>query len=255
LILENVPKFIGMAYAIISLFILFYILSKDKFDKKIGIIFLVVSASMGFLIFAPMLPFQFQSIALGDFEQLGAPIPMVILGFSIFIILTLIFDRFFCGYLCPIGALQELVYNIPSSKITLKNKKYSFTVHTIFFIIFLISGVALSIGILHFFGIYDFFNLYLNSILFFIFVVVLVVSIFVYRPFCRQICPYGFLLSLTATKSLFKLRRNDSCINCKKCEKICPTNEAGRVDLKQECYLCNRCVDACPVDAIKYSRK
>ena len=255
MILENVPKLIGMVYAIISLFILFYLFRKDKFNKKIGILFLVVSASMGFLIFSPMFPYQFQSLALGDFGQLGAPIPMVLLGFAIFIILTFIFGRFFCGYLCPIGAMQELVYKIPSSKIKIKNKKHSIAVHTIAFLIFLISGVVLSIGILHFFGIYDFFNLSLNSILFFIFVVVLVVSVFVYRPFCRHICPYGFLLSLTASKSMFKLRRNNNCIDCKKCEKICPTNEAGIFDLKQECYLCNRCKDVCHVNAIEYNRK
>ena len=35
---------------------------------------------------------------------------------------------------------------------------------------------------------------------------------------------------------------------------ICPTNEAGINDLKQECYLCNRCKDVCSVDAIEYVR-
>ena len=63
------------------------------------------------------------------------------------------------------------------------------------------------------------------------------------------------LLSFTSVKSIFKLRRNDKCIDCNKCEEICPTNEAGRLDLKQECYLCNRCKDICPVDAIEYNRK
>ena len=60
------------------------------------------------------------------------------------------------------------------------------------------------------------------------------------------------LISLTSIKSLFRLKRNDRCVDCKKCETICPTNEAGRTDLKQECYLCNRCKDVCPVDAIGY---
>jgi len=80
----------------------------------------------------------------------------------------------------------------------------------------------------------------------------LTISIFVYRPFCWFFCPYGALLSLISVKGLLKLKRNDDCIDCEKCEKICPTNEAGKLDLKQECYLCNRCKDVCPVNAIEY---
>ena len=50
---------------------------------------------------------------------------------------------------------------------------------------------------------------------------------------------------------MFKFRRNEKCIDCGKCEKACPTGEAGREDMKMECYMCNRCVEACPFDAIK----
>jgi NAD-dependent dihydropyrimidine dehydrogenase PreA subunit len=55
--------------------------------------------------------------------------------------------------------------------------------------------------------------------------------------------------------SLFKLRRNPSCIECGKCEMACPVDEAKRGDRKGECYLCARCIEVCPVKgAITYRR-
>jgi polyferredoxin len=76
-----------------------------------------------------------------------------------------------------------------------------------------------------------------------------------YRPFCRLVCPYGALLSLAAGKSLLRLHRTGACIDCKKCENACPTDEAKRGDAKAECYLCGRCKDVCPAaGALKYDR-
>jgi len=254
MILENIPKMLGMIYAIIALFILAYLFHKDKFNRKIGYLFLTISTLMGFLVFAPMFPNQLQILLLGNVKQLGAPIPIAILGLVLFIILTFVFGRIFCGYLCPIGALQEIVYLIPIKKLKIKNKTLPIVFRLIFFIAFVVLGVIFSKGILKFFGFYDFFNLNINSIFFYIFLVLLVASIFVYRLFCRFFCPYGALLSLASIKSLFKLQRNANCVDCKKCEDTCPTNEAGIPDLKQECYMCNRCKDVCHVDGIKYVR-
>jgi len=58
-----------------------------------------------------MIPLQFQLLILGGIKKLGAPLPLVIGILSLFIILTALFGRIFCGYLCPIGTIQELMYN------------------------------------------------------------------------------------------------------------------------------------------------
>ena len=245
---------VGMIYAIIALFILVYLFHKDKFNRKIGYLFFTISTLMGFLVFAPMFPNQLQILLLGNVKQLGAPIQIAILVLVLFIILTFVFGRIFCGYLCPIGALQEIVYLIPLKKLKIKNKTPLIIFRLIFFIAFVVLSVIFAMGILTYFGFYDFFNLNINSIFFYILLILLAVSIFVYRPFCRFICPYGVFLSLVSGKGLFKLKRNNNCIDCGECEIICPTSEAGINDLKQECYLCNRCKDVCSVDAIEYVR-
>jgi len=73
MIAENIPKMVGMIYAIVALFILVYLFHRDKFNRKIRYLFLIISTMIGFLVFAPMFPHQFQVLALGNIRQLGAP--------------------------------------------------------------------------------------------------------------------------------------------------------------------------------------
>ena len=85
--------------------------------------------------------------------------------------------------------------------------------------------------------------------------VILVASVFTYRPWCRLLCPFGTMAWLTSRFSRFKIRRNENCTDCKLCEKICPTSEAFTESTKAECYLCNLCVDNCPANALEYTKK
>jgi len=248
-------KLIGMAYAIIALLILAYLFRKDKYNKKIGFIFLIVSTTLGFLIFAPMLPHQFQTLVIGKVGGRGAPLPLVIFGLVLFMVFTLVFGRLVCGYVCPIGAIQELAYKIPTRKKLIARKASILVVQVIFFILFIGLGMFFSIALLSYVGFQDFFQLKVVSPFFYVFIALLLISVFIYRPVCRLFCPYGLLLSLFAVKSIFKLRRNDKCIDCGVCDDTCPTSEAGREDLKRECYMCNRCKEVCAFDAIDYRKK
>ena len=247
-------KLIGMAYAIIALLILAYLFRKDKYNRKIGYLFLIVSTTLGFLIFAPMLPHQLQTLVIGKVGGRGAPLPLVITGLLLFIFFTLVFGRLFCGFLCPVGAIQELAYKIPTKKEKIAGKALILAVQVIFFTLFIVLGIFFSIAILSYFGFEDFFHLDIVSPFFYVFIALLLISVFIYRPFCQLFCPYGLLLSLFAVKSILKLRRNDKCTDCNSCEDSCPTSEAGREDLKRECYMCNRCRENCAFDAIEYRK-
>jgi ferredoxin-type protein NapH len=244
-----------MAYAIIATLLIVILLRKGKFSRRKGYIFLIVSTLFGFLVFAPMLPLQLQTIIMGNVKQIEAPLPLAIVVLVVFIVLAFAFGRSFCGHVCPIGTVQELIYLLPSKKLKISNKAITIAFRLLFSIAFVILAAAFSIGLLKYLGVKDFFHLDTASVFFWAFLAIAVISIFLYRPFCRLACPYGVLLSLAVIKGRFKLRRNENCINCKKCIEACPTNEVGWTDLKQECYMCYRCKEICPVDGMEYTRR
>ena len=255
MVFAQIPKTVGFIYALVMIIVIAYLWYSGRWRQKVGWLLLVISALLGFLIFSPVAPWQFQQLVLRDVQGLGAPLIVGVIGLSTVVLLTLIVGRFFCGYLCPVGTVQEIAYHTPVPKVNPRQKNAFMLVRAVFFIVFLVMAFLLSASLLAWFGIRDFFYLSLTAGTV-VFIVLLLLSMTFYRPFCRLVCPYGALLSLGGWKSFFRLQRTDACIECKKCEKACPTDEAKRDDGKAECYLCGRCTDACPVSgALKYKRR
>ena len=86
-----------------------------------------------------------------------------------------------------------------------------------------------------------------------ILVITIILSILIYRPFCKYICPLGALYSVFNPISLYKYRVDkDKCIKCGKCAKACqmivdPVENSN----SPECIRCGRCKKVCPTDAIQ----
>lgn len=82
-------------------------------------------------------------------------------------------------------------------------------------------------------------------------IVLLIASLFIRHAWCRYLCPYGALMGVVSLLSPFKIRRNaESCIDCGKCAKSCPS----RIPVDKliqvrtvECTGCMTCVESCPV--------
>jgi ferredoxin-type protein NapH len=255
MVFERIPAAIGFVYALVLIIVVAYLWSSGRWRQKTGWLLLVVSAALGFLIFSPMVPWQFQQLVLRDVQGLGAPLVAGVVGLSILFLLALIVGRFFCGYLCPVGAVQEIAYHAPVPKRVPRQKRAFTLVRAAFLTVFLFMAFVLSASLLAWFGIRDIFYLSLTFGTL-VFVVVLLISTTLYRPFCRLVCPYGAVLSVAGWKSWYALQRTDACIECERCERACPTDEAKRDDGRSECYLCGRCTDVCPVPgALQYGRR
>ncbi len=220
-------------------------------SRKVAVGTVMMSALFGFIILAPLMPMEFPGIV--SIATSGQTLAPGIIGILAGIGLVLLVGRTFCGHLCPVGSVQELAWNVPGKKIDIRKTRYLEVLRAGVFVATVI-GALFYVNLMEYTGIYDFFSLTL-SIGLVVFLVLLLLSILVYRPVCRGICPFGLFFSIPAHFSLFRLRRTSACISCKKCEKACPAHVAGQDSSKRECYLCARCTAACPVPgALVYKR-
>ncbi|WP_369308652.1 4Fe-4S binding protein [Providencia rettgeri] len=188
-----------------------------------------------------------------------------------FILISLLLKKSFCSWMCPIGTISEFTgkvgqklfryqnpINLPKwLDIPLRGLKYlllSFFLYIAFSMsaqmiqYFMMSpyGIIIDVKMLDFFRYISQFTLFSVAIL-------VVTSLFIRHAWCRYLCPYGALLGLFSLLSPVKIRRNvDSCIDCGKCAKNCPSRIPVDKLIKVrtvECTGCMTCVESCPVSS------
>lgn len=179
----------------------------------------------------------------------------------IMIFLTVIFfgKSIFCGWICPFGALQEIFFKVKtliyndnsfefSDKIVYKIKYFRYVV--LLFLIFIAFYKSISVAEI-FAEIEPFKTTWNVGILnreWYISlytIILLVISVFTYRFFCRFVCPLGAFLSLMSIFTLFKIKRRNTCVSCKICEVRCNSKAIklnGDVD-PMECFGCFTCLN------------
>jgi polyferredoxin len=249
-----VPLLVGIAFAVSVVILASLLLWKGRMVFAARIIAWTAAALLGFLLFAPMFPYQIQQVALGNTAQLPMPVPIVLVIIAVMMLTALFVGRAFCGYACPVGGVQEIVYRAPTKKLMLRSTRWPFALRVVALASLLVLAVGFGLSFLGELGMKEFFALNFGSLVGFAFLAIVGAALFVYRPFCRFLCPFGALQSPLSHRPVLSLRRTESCINCGKCERVCPTNQAKRSSSRMDCFLCLRCVDSCPKGAIVYSR-
>lgn len=201
--------------------------------------------------------------------------PFYVVGFLI--MFGAICGRLVCGFMCPFGWIQELLHKIPlPKKMKVKSFKGDKQLRYLKFGVLVILVLAMPLFAPEVFPYFCKFlcpsGMLLGGIplmavndglraaagtltiikLAILFVVV-VVSIIIYRPFCKYLCPLGAIYSLFNPISLYRMRVDDElCTNCGACARVCDMG----VDIRKnpnsmECIRCGDCRAACPTGAIR----
>ena len=241
-------------------FYLFYEFMIGKSDIAVA----KPGAVEGFLPISALLSLK-QLVTKGVFDEVH---PAGLTIFIAVIVMSLIVRKGFCGYLCPVGFIHNLLNKIGRKmKKTVKVKgkielillipKYILMTSLVYGIFVKMSGRELDTFIHSSYN----FTAEAKMMLFFtdlsikpaiIISALLVLGIIIPYFWCRFICPYGALLGIFAKLSPVAIKRDTkSCISCGKCNQACPGGI--RVDIKEtvnspECIGCVQCINACPVD-------
>ncbi len=197
-------------------------------------------------------------------------------GFLMFV--GALFGRFVCGWLCPFGLIQDLLHKIPFPK-KIKNfkadkwlRKLKYVILVIFVIIMpmvlvdllgqgapyfcklicpvgtLEGGIPLILLNKSMRGALGWLYTWKMVIL----VIIIFLSILIYRPFCKYICPLGAVYSVFNPISVLRYCVDrEKCIGCGACTKECdmgcdPVVQANSL----ECIRCGKCKQVCPTGAI-----
>ncbi|MBT8508254.1 hypothetical protein AZH53_07535 [Methanomicrobiaceae archaeon CYW5] len=218
--------------------------TRGLMTKKTTLLLLGATTAFGFVFAAPLMPVYFYGFVatLTGIQVLGLGMAAILL----LVLLTFFTGRAFCAHICPVGTLQELASRLPGRKFRVNNRIVPQAVRLVV-LAAAVAGVFVSVNLLAATGVESFFSLALTAGTL-VFAAILVVSIVVYRPLCRFLCPFGAVFSACAAVGTTGIVRTDACIGCRKCEKVCPTGEAAPDTRNAECYLCGRCTEVCPVE-------
>lgn len=197
--------------------------------------------------------------------------------FGIIILYGILLGRIICGFLCPFGLIQELLYKIKTPKL----KKNRFTRILSYFKYVLLVFLVVIVPVLY--GLRDVplpgfckyvcpagtiegaFGLLSNKVnesslsmlgplftwKFILAVSIIVGSVFIFRVFCRFICPLGALYGLFNKISILGIKlEKPKCTDCGLCISKC------KMDIREvgdhECINCGECVGVCPTKAISW---
>lgn len=172
-----------------------------------------------------------------------------------------------CGWFCPFGLLQELLYKLPVPKLRVRNR-FNWTRYTV--LALLVVLIPLLTGEPWFCKLCPAGTLEagiplmlltpwmrsLIGILYWIKLAILVILLawmsLTPRPFCRWLCPLGALWSpFNPVSSLRLAVRQDDCVRCNRCQEVCPVElRVYEAPCSGECIRCLECVRVCPVGCI-----
>lgn len=205
---------------------------------------------------------------MGQFAAMGV-FPLAVIG--IIALAGLLAGRILCGWVCPFGLVQELLYKVPYIK-------FSMPAWTRFIKYGVFAGLVVAVPIffspafpLYFCrlcpvatvesalpwavinGTTDVTSLSIRLVILF---AIIILAMGHKRFFCKVLCPLGACLSLFNRFAAVFPTRDSNCVDCGACNKVCPMEtKSARFgvydDRAEECISCLDCHKKCPTEAIR----
>ncbi len=191
------------------------------------------------------------------------------IALTVFLAFVIIANKSICAWGCQLGVLQDFIFRLNRNKkgnkgIIRQYKipfKISNTIRISFFVILLLISSIWALDLVELVDPFKIFNPLIPTLFGWIFIaLILIASLFVYRPWCHLFCPFGLVGWLFEKISFFKIKVDyNSCIACDACSKACPSDVMESI-LKREkkvipdCFSCGNCIDVCPTDSISFSK-
>ncbi|MBU0638993.1 MAG: 4Fe-4S binding protein [Planctomycetes bacterium] len=174
-----------------------------------------------------------------------------LLVFFLPLLLAVPFGRVFCGGVCPLGAIQELVLlkplRVPRRLDRLLGLlKYAYLLLALWYAVrpaverdFIICRFDPFVGLFRMTG---------PGYMLMIGGAFLLLGVFVGRPYCRYLCPYGALLALLSRFSRWGVTITpDQELDCGLCTDACPYGAIEQMRaVRSSCLFCARCYQTCP---------
>ncbi|MBQ8678245.1 MAG: 4Fe-4S binding protein [Treponema sp.] len=203
-------------------------------------------------------------------------ISMYIVG--LLVIFGTFLGRFVCGFLCPFGLVQNLLYKIPFVK-KIRSLPGERALRYLRFVFLAVFVILLPAFVADFMGFGEpwfckwicpvgtleggiplvLLNSAMRGAAGFIFrwklailILTIISSIIIYRPFCRYVCPLGAIYGIFNKISFYRFKIDGTkCTKCGACQKICKLNiPVYEKPNTADCIRCGDCKAACPQSAI-----
>jgi ferredoxin len=177
---------------------------------------------------------------------------------------TYVFGKVWCGWICHLGALQEFLF-LPGKIKILRSEKAQKIMRIIRMVLIVVLIVQILITRTNLFKTIDPFKVAFNlqasnTIGWILLGLLLLSSVFIFRPFCKTVCPIGLVLGwISKIPGASILSPQKECVGCKVCDNSCKINaitsdgKTSKLD-NQECIACGNCASDCKKGSMLFVR-
>ena len=252
---------------ILFLAIVFSLLRKKKITARTRkVIYIAAIVIFGIILGSDPSPMGTVKDAIVLFGSKGVVFPPRLIAFVLFLLMVVMANKFICSWGCQLGTLQDLIFRLNRNSADKKGLvgqiKVPFVIpnslRVLFFIALTLVAFIWATDIVEHIDPFKIFKPEVIGVAGGIFIsMILIASLFVYRPWCHFFCPFGLVGWMTEKISIFKIKVDyDKCTSCEACSKACPSTVMGAI-LKQnrvipDCFACGTCIETCPVKAISF---